>query len=76
MKCDFCGSEVAGVACLNEGNGTVHLCSGCYNRIQEKRNQPYSKVTSRIQHLLYGYNQAVKARRMQKILADMDEDFE
>ena len=57
LRCEFCTSRVEGLIYVHEGRPFIKVCPDCYQLINSKKSQPYSKVMKKYYQLL-GYAQA------------------
>jgi ribosome-binding protein aMBF1 (putative translation factor) len=62
--CDFCGEEAPGLIRVSRFGGRVTVCRRCYQLIDSKRRQPYSKVMDKLAMLEAGYHVNRKLARV------------
>ena len=64
MKCQFCHSDVAGLARVSIYGEGIWVCDNCHKVIDQHRCHPYSKVMEKVAMLEAGYHVNRKLARI------------
>ena len=67
--CEYCDQEAHGRIMVQLHGGSLWVCAGCFELIQNSRHKPYSKVMERYSMRSTGHHVSIKQARINAYMA-------